>query len=429
MYTSYIGFKFLDLYNRKTGNHYSTEAFFDKEMFPLFFDDERHLLHVSNSPFFQSPSEKEIKQSGLTRSKLQYQKLQQKIALAVADGGEQPDASIYVGFAANGPDQTTAGQVSNIFRETSSDELYASWIGNALCARVEGSQCLLIDSEPVLWYLYEGWKAYRKYLGPIKGMEGRQIETWNGYRLATLNKETVPLDKGNRLETYPWIEVLAGLLQWHSDQTLPVYIFSLGQTNTTYGFINIHFPQLRRLSETRHTLKRNILSHKEDDAAFWKHYEPDFSLRDACQLGEIGLRSLRPKDYAKLIEGKYSPVKFNDKNKQTFFNIQTWIIAMLSNKSDLQQLAADFAAELVAAESKGNGKDRGKNTDNIHSKALFESKGLTTFIDALTAFLEKNETAKPVCRAVANQSIRIPREQFPLFKALIRFEYVFQKSN
>jgi hypothetical protein len=71
MYTSYIGLKFLDHYNRRTGNNYTAEAFFDKEMYPLFFDDERHLMHVSNSPFFQSPSDKELKQSGLTRSKLQ----------------------------------------------------------------------------------------------------------------------------------------------------------------------------------------------------------------------------------------------------------------------------------------------------------------------------------------------------------------------
>src|SRR5262245_61874920 len=114
MYTSYIGFRFLDLYNRKTANTYTAEEFFDKEMFPLFFDDARHLMHVSNSPFFQSPSDKELKQSGFTRSKLQYQKLQQKIEQTAASEREQPDASIYVGYAANGPDQTTAGQVSNI---------------------------------------------------------------------------------------------------------------------------------------------------------------------------------------------------------------------------------------------------------------------------------------------------------------------------
>ncbi len=83
-----------------------------------------------------------------------------------------PDASIYVGYSANGPDQTTAGQVSDIRWETSTDELYASWIGNALSARVEGSQCLLIDSEPVLWHLYEGWKAYRRFIDPLKQFDG-----------------------------------------------------------------------------------------------------------------------------------------------------------------------------------------------------------------------------------------------------------------
>lgn len=431
MYTSYIGLKFLDLYNNKTGNCYTAEEFFNKEMYPLFFDDDRHLMHVSNSPFFQSPSDKELKQSGLTRSKLQYQKLQQKIAQVAAFENEQPDASIYVGYAANGPDQTTAGQVTNITWKTSTNELYASWIGNALCARVEGSQCLLIDSEPVLWHIYEGWKVYRQYIQPVKQMDGRQIETWNGYWLAkgSLNTMSAPPIKGNKLDTYPWVEVLASLLQWHSNQTLPVYIFSLGQTNTTYGFINILFPQIQCLDEARHTLKKSIFSYEDDNALFWQQYEPDFSLREACQLGEIGLRSLRPKDFGKLMEGKYNPIKFNDKNKHTFFNIQTWIIAMLNNKSDLQQLASDLATELVAAELKGNGKERGKMTDNADSKALFDAKGLTSFIEALTTFLDNNQSAKSVCRAVADQSIRIPGEQFPLFKALIRFEYIFKKSN
>ena len=431
MYSSHMGQRFLEIYNRKTGNQYSAEEFFDKEMYPLFFDDARHLMHVSNSPFFQSPSEKELKQSGLTRSKLQYQKLQQKIAQVITSESEQPDASIYVGYSANGPDQTTSGQVSNITWETSSNELYASWIGNALCARVEGSQCLLIDSEPVLWHLYEGWKEYREYMQPVKQMDGRQIETWNGFWLAKGSLDTMdkPPTTGNKLDTYPWIEVLAGLLQWHSKQTLPVYIFSLGQTNTTYGFINIHFPDLQLLDETHYTLKQSIFDYEFGDSTFWKNYIPDFSLREACQLGEIGLRSLRPKDFGKLMEGKYNPIKLTDKNKQTFFNIQTWIIAMLNNKSDLQQLASNLASELIGIESKGNGQSRGKMTDNADSKTLFEAKGLTTFIEALTTLIEKNGQAIPVYRDIVDQAIRMPGEQFPLFKALIRFEYVFLKNK
>jgi hypothetical protein len=431
MYTSYIGLKFLDLFNRKTGKQYTAAEFFDKEMFPLFFDNQRHLMHVSNSPFFQSPSEKELKQSGLALPQFQYQKLRQKITGAVELVDEQPDASFYVGYAANGPDQTTAGQVTNLTWAVSESELYASWIGNALAARVEGSQCLLMDSERVLWHLYEGWKVYRQYLEPLEKMDGRQIETWNGYWLAegSLDRPAAPRYNGSKLETYPWVEVLASLLQWHSGEAMPAYIFSLGQTNTTYGFINIRFPELQRLSQARLAIKKSVFTYEPSEIEFWREYAPDFTLREACQLGEIGLKALRPKDFGKLMEGNFTNTKLNEKNKHTFLNIQTWIIAMLNNKSDLQLLAAALATELVAAELKGTGKERGKQTDAAETKALLEAKGLTTFIDALTSFLDKNNGTAVTCKQVVDQAIRIPGDQFPLFKALIRFEYIYQKNS
>lgn len=432
MYTSHIGLKFLEVYNRRNGSALSAAEFFDKEMFPLFFNDARHLMHVSNSPFFQTPPEKDLKQSGLSKAEYQYQNLKRKVGQVAETATENPDASIYVGFAANGPDQTTAGQVSDISWDVTSDEMYASWIGNALAIRVEGSQCLLIESEPVLWHLYEGWNVYRRYMEPVKSMEGRQIESWNGYWLAkgALNKPVTPPQKSTRLETYPWVEVVARLLEWHAGEILPVYVFSLGQTNTTYGFINIHLPQIKRLYEAQFEIKKTFLSMKDhDERSFWERYLPEFSLREVCLLGEIGLRGLRPKDYGKMMDEKFKAIKLDDKNHQTFFNIQIWILAMLNNKSDLQKLAATLASELVVAESSGTGKDRGKTSDLAESKALFEAKGLTNFIHALTDFLEKKNASPEVCRSVVNESIRIPSEQFPLFKALLRFEYVFLKNN
>lgn len=102
---------------------------------------------------------------------------------------------------------------------------------------------------------------------------------------------------------------------------------------------------------------------------------------------------------------------------------------MLNNKSDLQKMAAALATELVAAESSGKAKERGKTTDTTDVKNLFEAKGLTTFITALTDFLERRLNTAEVCRAVVDETIRIPIEQFPLFKALLRFEYVYRKSN
>lgn len=58
MYTSYIGKKFLKLYREKEKkpHDYSAKQFFDEVFFPLFFDDEKHLMHVHGSTFFQAVS-------------------------------------------------------------------------------------------------------------------------------------------------------------------------------------------------------------------------------------------------------------------------------------------------------------------------------------------------------------------------------------
>lgn len=427
MYTSYIGAKFLEIYNRRESKNYSAEEFFDKVLFPVVFQSERHLMHVSNSPFFQKPSDKDLKGSGLTKSEFQYHRLREKITQVAETGA---DGSFYVGFYANGPDQTTSGQVTSLFPELTGDELYASWIGNALAVRVEGAQCLLIDSEPVLWHLFEGWQVYRKYMQPVKGMEGRQIETWNGYWLAKgdLSKAPSPPVKGGKLDTYPWLEVVARLLEWHAGEEMPVYIFSLGQTNTTYGFINIRLPQLQRLQDARHALQKSLLSTAEEDAHFWENYTPDLSLRDVCQLGEVGLRGLRPRDFGKMMEEKFTTPKLNDKNATLFLNIETWLIAMLNNKTDLQQLAADLASELLAAEEVKSRKNRSKIADT-DAKALFEARGLTSFINALSDFVGNYEKAAAVSKSVVDQTLRIPIDQFPLFKALLRFEYIYAKNR
>jgi hypothetical protein len=432
MYTSYIGLKFLEIYNKNTGNKYSAEEFFDIVMFPLFFDDARHLMTVHGSAFFQ-PKLEELKpenRRGRTEPQIRFDKLKNDIANA-AIGKQSLTGSILVGGPASGPVETTSGQTTSLNLMLTEDELYASWIGNALAARVEGSQCLLLDSEPVLWHLYEGWQVYRNYMKPVNGMEGRQIETWNGYWLAkgSPTKAVSPPQKGTKLDTYPWIEVLARLLEWHNGEVLPAYIFSLGQTNTTYGFINLNLPQVKRLADARFAVKKSILGGEADEALFWEHYKPELSLREVCQLGEIGLIGLRPIDYGKMMEGALSSIKLNDKNRNTFLNIQTWIIAMLNNKSDLKNLATELAKELSTAEkNKGSAPERLVKS-NTEISEILDAKGMISFIKALTAFLEKRSEASGVCRSIVDKTIVLPGEQFLLFKALLRFEYVFLKSN
>lgn len=433
MYTSHIGLKFLDLYNRKSGTQHSAASFFDQVMFPVFFDHRRHLMHVSNSPFFQSVPDKRVQELGMRKSLIQYQNLQHKVREAVAGG--QPDASIYVGYAANGPDQTTSGQLSSIKPPIYSDDIYASWIGNALAVRVEGSQCLLLDSEAALWHLFEGWQRYRDYLEPVGGMEGRQIETWNGYWLAQGDPEQNPSPpvKNGKLETVSWIKVLARLARWHPREVLPAYIFTLGQTNKTFGFINLHLPHIQRMREAEAALRERLMARSsEGDDLFWETYESAYSFYIACQMGEIGLRTLKPRDFAKLMEGDFSPSQTFDKHSESFFHIVVWITAMLNNKTDLQELAAKLAAELRSAEEKKPDAKRGKSSVSAEAKGIFEAKTLTKFIEALSEFISSRSippSTVETCRQVVSQSIRIPAEQLPLFRALIRFEYIVASQS
>lgn len=427
MYTSYIGNKFLRLYNERTNNSLSAAEFFDKILYPLFFAKEPHLMHVSNSPFFQKVKEDEIQSTGLNKSAIQYQNLRIKVE-SVTKYGSEADASFHVGFSAAGPLQTTSGQVSSLSVPMNENEIYTSWIGNALAIRVEGSQCLLIDCKEVLWKLYEGWIIYREYLNQTPSVKGRQIETWNGQWLARNEDGQIPnaLVSGGSLETNSWVEVLAKLSTYHPNESISAYIFSLGQTNSTFGFLNLHLPHFVTLGR----LKAQFFEFKdESDQKFWNAYASEFSLREACKMGEIGLRALKPRDFSKILEKDFSFVKITDKNRKQFSLYKLWIIAMLNNKLELQKIAADLARSLNEFETGGINAKRGKTADNAHAKEVFEARSSSQFIKAISDFLEASSAEnKDVCRKTVNQVLEIPGEQLPLFKALIRFEYIYLKS-
>ncbi len=88
--------------------------------------------------------------------------------------------SIFVGSAAKDVAGTTSGQVSSINVLADKDEMYASWIGEALGIGVSGGIVMLIDEPEILWALYSGWKQYRTFLNQTPNVKDKQIETWNG---------------------------------------------------------------------------------------------------------------------------------------------------------------------------------------------------------------------------------------------------------
>lgn len=439
MYTSYIGKKFLKLYRDKYNkpDDYTAQQFFDEEFFPLFFRDDSHLMHVGNSPFFQKPSDEDISKHG---SKLlaQLDNFRKKIDNRIISG------TIYVGFAAEEIQATTSGQLSSIDFGVDDEEIYSSWIGEALAIGVSGG-CILIDEDDVLLTLFNGWKHYRRYYEQTPNLKDKQIETWNGQWLNlslnnTIVNEDVEYSKieatevvGNlAIPTIEWSAIVFALSKKYGNKTLTAYAYSLSKVNTTFGFINIYLKEINYLYELRDAIfikkSETILADKE-----LEQLETFFSFKSACKIGTIGIKAMEPSglrefmpkgsvDYA---QGK--DFKFNNENSYINYQLyKLWIIAML-NKTELLQLASQVAKALLEFEDVPD--NRGKKDLETLSKEVQNAKNLKAFIDGLTDLLSKKTGNEEMYHKVVEQILTLPADVFPLFTTLIRFEYAYQKSN
>lgn len=472
MYTSYIGNKFLKIYREKNNlpDDYTARQFFDEALFPLFFDNAEHLMHVGNSPFFQKPKPKVVKEHG-SKANAQLFNLHNNIE------NDQPNMAIFVGYAANGSTATTSGQLTSMPVSIDSEEMYASWIGQALAIGVSGALVIQIDEKKILWTLYKGWKYYRKYLSQTLNLKSKQIETWNGHwlnhsfgeyfhpknPLAEFNPK--PENKSGTLAipTIDWIKIVFALSREYPKQIITAYVYSLSQTNTTLGFINLQLPKARKLVQLKselYTLPNERRNHKN----FEQMYSTFYNLKNACKLGIIGLKALEPSKlrafmpsgtvkYAQGKDYKFSNPNIKEKKKETAENFEarkqkaaekykgevmnfqifkTWIIAMLSNKKELNTLAEQVAQALIDFETKKRQSDtnRGKSEKGSVSKRVKDSKHLKEFLENLTEFMAKHKESAALMKKVKDRIIyeNMPADLFPLFVTLIRFEYQYKRS-
>jgi hypothetical protein len=442
MYTSFIGKKFLSLYKEKENkpDDYSARQFFDDVLFPCFFDHETHLMHVGNSPFFQKPKEDDVKLYG-SKSKAQYQNLLREI-----ESGDSPSGAIYVGYGAKEISSTSTGQLTSLTLITSKEDIYLSWIGEALGIGVNGGLVMLIDNDRVMLNLYEGWQYYRLFLEQTPDLKDKQIETWNGHwichtlsslfnsnnALSGFNLETEEVLGKIAIPTNSWTKVLFALSRnFHDQESLTIYAYNLSQTNTTLGFINVYLSDIRRPFELRDKIFMDhsnfILNDNEIESL-----ETFYNFRNACKFGTIGLKALEPaklrefmpKGTIEYAQGK--EFKFIDEHSKNIFSLyKLWIIAML-NKTELLQLAADVATSLLSLEREQSARDKTKTGQTQSSKELLESKSLKVFIDGLTENI--NEKNALTFKNVVDNVVTMPSDNFPLFITLIRFEYSYQKN-
>lgn len=449
MYTSYIGKKFLKLYNKREGTDFSAEQFFDNVVHPLFFNDDMHFINVANSSFFQSVPQKQI-DSGISIHEIKLKRFHKNVK---EDGAS---LTTLVGYAAQGITAGTSGQLTTMKTNIETEDMYASWAGIGLSVSMGGGFSMIIDDSEILLGLFSGWKVYRKFLMQTPNLKGNQIDVWNSYWLCHILSskfeaqnpldgfelpQPVPCkaDKWRKMglmefESMNWLKVVFSMARKYPNRVFTINAFKFADTNQTLGFVNLYLPEIRRFYEIRDAIfiskTESVLSDEEIE-----NLSPYFFFKEACKLGTIGLKSIEPKKLREFMPvGTYQYAQGKDylfsgeesiKNYQLF---KIWIIAML-NKTELLNMASGIAQVLTKIEKDSKEAKRGKTTTDQETKKIFEIKSVKSFVDELIIVMEKSPEDSMLIRETVEEVLKMPYDLFPLFITLIKFEYNFKITN
>lgn len=435
MIASAIGKTFLKTYNQKNNTKYSAKEFFEEVFFKIFYDDEKYLQWVQNSPFVQG-----IKKGQPPNATQRAEKLQ-KLITKISEGAN--DASVAIGYSSTDVLATTSGQVSNVIINKNEEEIYASWIGGGLGIGVKGGFSMYINESNILMTLFEGWKYYRNFLMEIPKLRPNQIDTWNGQWLAHVynkryfnkNSPLANFDPFNtnkqgviELQTQTWVKVVFGLSQSFPDTTLLAYVFSLGQTNKTVGFIPIILPKVRKVIQLYKVLFGEN-EYLKDANTIEEIFGNKNSIYRACERGAIGVRALEPQMIRDLMWKSDKKINYKPDDEEQVVSFRTyiiWILAMLNNEQ-LYQLSKDIAQLFLNYESTA---ERGKTTKSRAIESLMTSKSPDGFLQELLNVAEEANAEEGVkLLALIEQVNKLKSDNFKRFLILLKLQYTISKKQ
>ncbi|MFV0522393.1 MAG: hypothetical protein ACK5MI_08225 [Mangrovibacterium sp.] len=472
MIASTIGKTFLKAYNSKYSKDYSAKEFFEKEYFQLFFNHPKYMQWVTNSPFVQMKSGQKPHLLSSDDRLEKLDNLHSKI-----DNGEI-DASIAIGYPASEVKEfaTTSGLVTDIESKHTPEEVYLSWIGGGLGIGIAGGYSIFFDNEEILLTLYEGWKQYRSLLNDegLSEMRGNQINTWNGqwlnFRLgrsyyddfdyATLEREGALSINTNNIEvsTISWSQLFFNISNMLNGQTIPGYVYSLGQTNKTLGFCTFQFSGARTIRKFYSQLFGENAA-IDDSRDYERLY--GIHIKRAFEMGTIGMQALEPDglrkyygdsnnirlskpnikqktdegedDFATRKRTAYEKDRNNIINYRTY---KTWLMAMITkNKEENLNYSREVAEALHEYRARGSKTDR----VNLIQGDLLGAKSKKAFIDALvkvvvdtTADILKekcNEESLRVYKELRDRVHMMNSEDFGYFVVLLKFDYAYTERE
>lgn len=435
MITSNIGKIFLDSYNEEYGTNYDARGFFLEQFYPLFFDQNKYMMTAGNSPL-ENPK---LSWDDMIKGKKPYETPEQRKSrfekLIKKIDESEADASIARGYASLDVTATTSGQVTDMRLPDSQEEIYTSWIGDALGIGVQGGFSILFSKKEILLDIFKGWKLYRESLNKTSMLKGNQINTWNGQWLShyyddRVYDEKMPLAGYNpyntnkdgliNIDTQTWTKILIGISRKYDNSQLLGYIYSIGQTNTTIGFVPFDLSQIRR---PIHLYKKIFGMHNSRNAEdLWGTAH---GFKTACTYGGIGIKAMEPKGlqdyvYPKGNKDPKQPKAPKNENEQINFNVyKIWILAMLNN-DDLWEKSQELA-ELLNEASCNKDKSISTKPKNL-VEAMLNATNKKLFVEAATEvipFINKIDEFKGIVKEIHS----MPTDNVPYFLTLLRFQY------
>lgn len=442
MITATIGRKFLAQYNQQRGSNISAKEFFEAVFLSRFYDHPKYMMDGGNTALTNPKIPK-----GTSPTPEQRQARMTKLVANIESG--YLDTRTTLDFPASTEKEfgTTSGQLSDVTLAQDENTAYYSWIGAGFGIGVAGGQVILFDQPDILNALFDGWQLYREDLNdPIyNDLSGNQVNTWNGQWLAhrfgrnymayNVRQNFKPYerqpDKSLRVGSQTWLKILLGIARTLPTAQLTGYVYKLGQTNSTYGFIPFDLPKIKQPAELYEKLFGDY-AYQRDAAKIESLYGSARSFQFACQRGAIGIAALEPKGLRDLIpsvRGEAKSFKYdtaNEENQVTFNTYITWLLAMLNNDEFWDE--AGQAANLFLRYEQGAGKlkaDRGNQVDKVRN-----APGKRQFLDALVALME-NASVEQLAdlESFAEKIHKLPNDNFPYFQTLIRLRYARQSRE
>lgn len=428
MITSNIGKIFLDAYNEKYGTSYDARTFFLEQFYPLFFDQNKYMMTAGNSPL-ENPK---LSWDDMIKGKKPYETPEQRKSrfekMIKKTDKSEADMSIARGYASLDIAAPTSGQVTNLKLPNSQEESYASWIGDALGVGVQGGFSIIFSKKEILLDIFEGWKLYRKCLNETSMLKGNQINTWNGQwlshyydpreydadmPLAGYSPYNTNKDGIINIDTQTWTKILIAVSKKYRNAQILGYIYSIGKTNKTIGFIPFDLTQIRR---PIHLYEKIFgMSNGRNVESLWG---TAIGFKTACTYGAIGIKAMEPKGLRDYVYKGKQPKAHNYDNIN--YNVYIiWIYAMLNN-DELWEKSQELAKLLNEASSD---KDKSISTKRKNLvETMLNATNKKQFIAAATevvSFIGKIDEFKGIVKEIHG----MPTDNVPYFLTLLRFQY------